>query len=192
MLSDCIALICVLQVEASSELEPLSCHSTEDPLVSLPRRCFVCYAFSPQTSPRLLKDLPICFPNTLRSFETAVSLFRTSGETSRLRCIDARFDASSRKVIAAVYERRSGVRCEFSYAARNAVWQRDRLQRPIKIVASAIVIQRILIARWCATAMHNLLRHVDDFTWQMYRDSSLINVELNGGVTLAHRCLPNT
>lgn len=79
MLSDCVALICVLQVEASSELEPLSCHSTEDPSVSLPRRCFVCYAFSPQTSPRLLKDPPICFPNTSRSFETAVSLFRTIG-----------------------------------------------------------------------------------------------------------------
>lgn len=25
----------------------------------------------------------------------------------------------------------------------------------------------------------------------MYRDISLINVELNGGVALAHRCLPN-
>lgn len=36
MLSDCIALISVLQIEVPSELQPLSCHSTEDPSVSLP------------------------------------------------------------------------------------------------------------------------------------------------------------
>lgn len=42
-------------------------------------------------------------------------------------------------------------------------------------------------SRWCTTATHNLPRHVDDFTWQMYCDNSLINVELNG-TTLPYPC----
>lgn len=139
------------------------------------------------------KSLPICFSNTLPTFretEKSLSTFLRDfrGKISRLRLVDGEIRRrSSGKLI--------DDRC-FHHGEKEA---RDEREIPSRGGECSLTGRQTAVSnqnrgvsnchpprqlnsgsRWCTTATHNLPRHVDDFTWQMYCDNSLINVELNG------------